>query len=382
MVELTKSQKEIQTAARDFAKGEFDRELAYELEKSAEFPVDIWKKAAELGFIGIHFPEQYSGGGLGFFEQVLITEAFCRKDSSIGGALMLAGHASECIAEFGSADLKNDFLPTVLSGKSLSGGAFTEGTHGVSLSDIKTIAMKDGEDWVINGTKSYVLNAGKSGFYIVLCQTDSETASPETSMSLILVEEDRPGLTIGGPLDKLGGKMTAVGELKFNDVRVPCSHLVGKEGHGISQLASYNNKLHIMIAAQALGIAAGSFDRAVDYVKNRQMFGKKLGDFQVSRHKIADMATKIELARLITYQAALNRDKGDIRSPLPVMAKMTATKAAMEISAQTIQLLGGYGFMTEYEVERFYRDAKAAELLTGAKDIQKDIISDAILGKN
>ncbi|MBN1932800.1 MAG: acyl-CoA dehydrogenase family protein [Desulfobacterales bacterium] len=379
--ELTKSQQEIQKAARDFAKGEFDKDLALELSRNHEFPEKIWKKAADLGFIGIHFPEEYSGQGLGVLENILIAEEFCRRDSSIGAALILSSFASECILRFGSNEMKEKFLPQVAEGQMLSGGAFTEPDHGSDITAMNTTAEKSGDEWIINGTKTFITNGGLAGFYSVLCQTDLETNAPHRGMSLILIEGDRPGLSATDVGQKMGIHTLATAELNFKDVRVPATNLIGKEGKGFYHVLEFFDESRILIAAQGLGTAQGAFDRALAYVKQREQFGKKLAQFQVTQHKLADMATKIELARLITYKSAWNFDQGRIDPKLTSMAKMFAARTAVEVADEAIQLLGGYGYMTEYEVERFYRDAKITELYEGTKEIQKNTIASAVIGK-
>ncbi len=383
MFELTKPQKEIQKAARDFAKGEFDKEIAYELEIKQAFPKKIWKKAADLGFLGIHYPESCSGGGMGVLENVLITETFCRSDSSIGCALAQATSASECILRFGGEEMKNRYLPRLAEGEMLSGRALTETQRGENYLNIQTTAEKRGSNWVINGSKLYVDNGGDpdTGLYIVLCRSSSDDSSPEVGLSLFLVESDRSGLTTESAGKKLGNNLTATARLNLNEVEVPIENLIGNEGAGYGYLEQYFSESRILAAAKALGNAAGSLDRALDYVKGREQFGKKIAEFQVSQHKIADMATKIELARLITYKAAWCFDQGKPDSSLSSMAKLTAGRTAMEVGAHTIQLFGGYGFMTEYDVERFYRDAKVIELQEGIKDVQKDIIARSVIGK-
>ena len=364
--ELTKSQKEIQKAARDFAKGEFDKELALELDKKHEFPIRIWQKAADLGFIGIHFPEAYSGQGLGILENAIIADEFCSRDSTIGSAVILSGFASECILRFGDEVQKSTFLPPVAEGKVLSAGAFTEPDHGSDITKMDTSAVREGDEWVINGTKTFITNGGMAGFYTVLCQTDPEAQPTYRGISMILVESDRAGITAVDIGDKMGIHMMSTAEVNFKDVRVPVSNLIGAEGKGFYQVLEFFDESRILVAAQALGTAQGAFDRAVDYVKQREQFGKKIAQFQVTQHKLADMATKIELARLITYKAAWNYDQGGRIDPkLTSMAKMYAARTAVEVADEAIQLLGGYGYMTEYEVERFYRDAKITEIYEG-----------------
>ncbi len=379
--ELSKSQKEIQKAAREFAKGEFNKELALELDRKHEFPTQIWQKAAELGFIGVHFPEEFSGQGLGVLENILIAEEFCRQDSSIGCALILANFASEIVLRFGSQDLKAKFLPPVAEGKMLSAGAFTEPDHGSDITFMNTTAVNDGEEWVINGSKIFITNGELAGFHCVLCQTDPHSKPTYRGISLILVEADRPGVSATDVGQKMGIHMMSTAEVVFKDVRVPASNLIGEEGKGFYQVLEFFDESRILVAAQALGTAQGAYDRALAYVKQREQFGKKIAQFQVTQHKLADMATKIELARLITYKAAWNFDQGRIDPKLTSMAKMYAARSAVEVADEAIQLLGGYGYMAEYEVERFYRDAKITEIYEGTKEIQKNTIASAILGK-
>ena len=379
--ELTKSQKEIQKAAREFAKGEFDKELALELDRTHEFPTKIWKKAADLGFIGVHYPEKYSGQDLGVLENIIIADVFCAQDSSIGSAIALASFASECVLRFGSDELKQKFLPAVAEGEMLSAGAFTEPDHGSDITSLDTTAVREGDEWVINGTKTFITNGGKAGFYCTMCQTDDEVQPSYRGISLILVEAEREGLTATDIGDKMGIHMMSTAEINYKDVRVPVSNVIGTEGRGFYQVLEFFDESRILVAAQALGTAQGAYDRALAYVKQREQFGRKIAEFQVTQHKLADMATKIELARLITYKAAWNFDQGRIDPKLTSMAKMYAARTAVEVADEAIQLLGGYGYMTEYEVERFYRDAKITEIYEGTKEIQKNTIASAVLGK-
>ena len=378
--ELTKSQKEIQKAAREFAKGEFDKELALEMDKKHEFPTKIWKKACDLGFVGVHFPEEYSGQDLGVLENVIIADEFCARDSSIGSAVILSAFASECVLRFGSEELKQKFLSPVAEGQMLSACAFTEPGRGPDISSLDTTAVRDGDEWVINGTKTFITNGGLAGFYSVMCQTDAECQPTYRGISLILVEAEQKGVTVTDVGDKMGIHMMAAAELNFKDVRVPASNLIGEEGKGFDQVLEFFDESRILIAAQALGTAQGAYNRALAYVKEREQFGRKIAQFQVTQHKLADMATKIELARLLTYKAAWNFDQGRIDPKLTAMAKMYSARTAVEVADEAIQLLGGYGYMTEYEVERFYRDAKIMELYEGSRKTQKNTIARAILG--
>jgi alkylation response protein AidB-like acyl-CoA dehydrogenase len=380
--ELSREQKEIQKAVREFVKGEFKKDVIQELVESHSYPEKIWKKAAELGFIGIHFPEKYSGMGLGCLENILVAEELARGDSTVGTCLLIADFASEIILHHGTEEQKSKWLPKVVEGECLSCGAFTEPDHGSDITTVDTAAVKEGGQWVINGNKIFITNSGPlAGFYCVLCQTDPEVVPTYRGLSLILVEADNPGVSTQDVGKKMGISLTYTAEVVFKDVRVPLENLIGEENKGFYHLLEFFDESRILVAAQALGTAQGAYDRALDYIKQREQFGKKIAQFQVNQHKIADMATKIECARMLTYKAAWNFDQGRIDPKLTSMAKMYAARTAVEVSDEAIQLMGGYGYMQEYDVERFYRDAKITEIYEGTKEIQKNTIAGAILGK-
>ena len=379
--QLNNEQDAIQKAAEEFAKGEFDRDIALEHELAHSFPYDIWKKACELGFIGIHFPEELGGQDYGILENALVVEAFCRQDSGLGIALSLADFASEIILRFGTDEQKEKYLVPLTAGEAISCGGFTEPDHGSDITFMNTSAVKDGNDYMINGGKIFITNGTIGQYVIVLCQTDPEATPTYRGQSVIIVEKETAGFSASDVGHKMGIKMTSTGELVFNDVRVPATNLVGEENKGFYQVLEFFDESRIEIAAQALGIAQGSFDRALAYTKERKQFGKKLAQFQVTQHKLADMLTKIETARLIVYKAGWNYDQGRIDPKLTSMAKMYAGRVAVEVADEAIQLLGGYGYMLENEVERFYRDAKIMEIYEGTREIQKNTIAGAILGK-
>ncbi|MGQ9776499.1 MAG: acyl-CoA dehydrogenase family protein [Thermodesulfobacteriota bacterium] len=379
--ELTEEQRDIQKAAREFIEGEYDKEKILEWEQSHTFPVDIWKKAAKLGFIGIHFPEEYGGQGYGIMENILIVEEFCRKDSGVGIAVTLADFSSEVILRFGTHEQKKKYLIPVARGEAISGGAYTEPDHGSDITLMSTTAVKEGDSYLINGTKTFITNGTLADFFVVLCQTDPQAKPTYRGQCTILVERGTKGLEATEIFPKMGIRMTSTAELSLSDVRVPAGNLIGEENKGFYQVLEFFDESRIEIAAQALGIAQGAFDRALEYAKQRTQFGRKLVDFQITQHKLADMATKVEVARLLTYKAAWNFDQKRIDPKLTSMAKMFAGKVAVEVADEAIQIFGGYGYITEYEVERFYRDAKITEIYEGTKEIQKNTIASALIGK-
>jgi len=384
MFDLNKSQQQIQTAARKFALGEFDQAPGFE--EHRKFPEKIWKKAASLGFLGIQFSERYSGGDLGLLEASLVAESFCRVDSSMGIALTQAGIGSEMIFRFGQGPLKEKILPQICEGHRTCAIAFSENHHGLDVSAITTHADFREDHIVINGNKTHVADRGTPGGYLVLCRTGrkegkEENTDPSKNLSLIWVDGDQKGLSRSDADLKFATNMVKSVELTLDNVTVPAANLVGKQGDGLHLLEHFYDEIKIVIAAQALGIAQGAFDLALGYIKQRQQFNRKLCVFQITRHKIAQMLTKIEQARLITYKAAHLFDQGKKDAGLISMAKMAACRAAVAVSDEAIQLFGGYGYMKESRVEQFFRDAKMTELLFGNPMAQQDIICDALMGK-
>ncbi len=379
--ELTQDQKDIKNAAKEFAVNEFTKERAEEYDRNEEFPFDLWKKACELGFIGVHFPEEYGGAGMGVLENILIVEEFCRADSTIGSALLLSDFSSEVVMRFGSEEQKKEVLPKVAGGEAITAGCYTESEAGSDLTAIKTKAEKDGNEWVINGSKTFITNGNIADYYIVLAVTDPDAQPRYRGFSTFLVKKDTPGLKttkIGG---KLGIRASPTAEVVFKDVRVDGSAVIGELNRGFYQVLEFFDESRIEIAAQALGIAQGAFDRIVNYVKQRKQFGHPIGAFQALQHRIADLKTQLEAARLLIYKAAWNYDQGRIDPGLTSMAKYYAGKLAVKICDEAVQMHGGYGYIAEYEVERFFRDAKITEIYEGTKEVQLNTIARDILGK-
>ena len=380
-LQLDKTQKQIQKAVNDFIKGEFKKEVLDHLVETHAYPEEIWRKAGEIGLIGLNFPEEYSGQEMTIFENVLVTESLCRGDSSVGTCLSMAGYGSEMILRYGSKAQKAAWLPKIAEGEILSSPALTEPGMGNDLERITTTAVKQGDQWVINGTKSFVMNGGPlSGFYLVFCRTDPDASSPSKAFSTILVEAGHEGITLSDSGSRLGRKLMSVSDVTFENIGVPLDNMIGKENKGLAQVNACVNENRILAAAQALGIALGAFDRALLHVKQREQFKRKLVDFQITRQKLAEMGTKIEAARLLTYQAAWQFENNKRSREQPgAMAKLFACRAAVEVTDEAIQLLGGYGYMQEYEVERYFRDAKVTDIFDGTSIVQKNIIASEIV---
>jgi len=378
--ELTKEQKEIQRAAREFVEAEFDKELMLELELKHQFPFELWKKACELGFLGVDFPEEYGGQGYGLMELVLVQEEFCRKGASIGLAIAATNMGSRLIFDNGTEKQKREYIPPLFKGQAIIASAVTEPDRGSDITSVNTRAVKDGGDYIINGNKTFITNASIAKWAIVLCQTDTEVRPTYRGLSNIIVELDRKGIEITD-FEKMGWKTTPTCNLLFNDVRVPQENLIGEENQGFYQFLRMGDNFRVQAGAVAVGIAQGAFDRALEYAKTREAFGQKIGQFQVIQHKLADMATKIETARLLVYKGACEIDAGRLDPKLSAMAKWYPSRIAVEVADEAVEILGGLGYMVEGEVERFYRDAKACEIADGMREIQKNTIARALLGK-
>jgi len=379
--ELTEHQKKIQNSVREFIRSEFDKDKIREWDQTHTFPREIWKKAAQSGFIGVHFPQEYGGRGTGITENILVVEELCRGDSGVGVALSLVDFSSEVVLRFGTPEQKTKYLIPVTKGEFISGGGYTEPDHGSDITLLFTTASKQGDSYVINGTKTFTTNGTIADFFIVLCQADPDAKPPYRGQTTLIVEKGTRGFTATELSGKMGIRMTSTAQLSFNDVHVPLANLLGAENRGFYQVLEFFDESRIEIAAQALGIAQGAFDRALSHARERSQFGRKLADFQMTQHKLADMATKVETARLLTYKAAWNYDQGRIDPKLTSMAKMHAGRTAVEVTDEAVQILGGYGCLAEYDVERFYRDAKIMEIYEGTKEIQKNTIASALIGK-
>ena len=335
--ELNRTQQDIQKAVRDFTKGEFDKDLAMELEEAHAFPTKIWQKAGDLGLLGVHFPEEYSGQGLGCLEDILVIEELCRGDSTIGSAVALSVFASELILHNGSEAQKQAWLPKVAEAQVLSAGAFTEPDHGSDITRMNTTAVKDGNEWVINGTKTFITNGGMAAYYCVLCQTDADITPSHRGMSVILVEGDRAGVSTADVGRKMGIRMMATTEVNFKDVRVPLENLIGEEGRGFYHVLHFFDESRIQIAAQALGTAQGAYDRALAYVKQREQFGTVIGTFQalltyvVFTMLLGSMATGIAHLVLRYRRPQALRPYRTFGAPLSVPAGKVARRASTAV---------------------------------------------------
>jgi alkylation response protein AidB-like acyl-CoA dehydrogenase len=371
--ELSDEQKDVQKAAREFAQGEFDPDLALELDQKGKFPESIWKKAAQLGFIGIHYPEEFGGQGLGFFENLLVIEAFCRVDSGIGSALSSVDLGSEVILKFGSHEQKNQFLTPLTKGEKQLGIAFAESEDSRDLTTISTIAERRMDGYSIHGKKSFVLNASLSDSFITLCQ------EPREGWITLMIEREKEDIEVH-PIEKMGWRMIPFGNLLFKEILVSLRNRIGREGEGMAHVNHCYQAIGLKSAAQALGTAQGAFDRAMQYAKQREQFGKKLSQFQVIRHKLADMAVSIEVARWLTYKAAAEYDHKRIDPGFLSIAQLEVGRRLISVVDESLQIFGGYGYIAEQAIEHYFRDAWAIGVELGTEEEQKDLIAEIMLG--
>jgi alkylation response protein AidB-like acyl-CoA dehydrogenase len=378
--ELTNRQKQIRLAAREFAEGEFPG-VAREYDRREEFPRDLWKKACELGFIGLFIKKEYGGLGLGFLEFAMVMEEFWRVDPGCGNILLTA-FGSELIQLYGTEGQKKKYLPPLTKGKAIMGTAITEPDAGSDITAILTLARKEGDEYVINGTKQFITNGSIANYLVVFCLTHPEAESRLKRFGTIIVETDRAGFGATKLTGKLGIRASDTAEVRFSNVRVPKENLVGQgEGEGFSHIMQLFNINRVVAASQGVGVAQGALDKAVKYVKQRKQFGHFIGAFQATQFKIAEMATWIEAARVLTYQAGWMIDHGKVDPKLISIAKYMAGEVGVKVANDALQLHGGYGYLADYDIERFYRDAKIVEIYEGTKEIEKNTIAREILGR-
>lgn len=378
--ELTNEQKDIQRAAREFAEKMFP-EVAEACDLHETFPRALWKKACELGFVGVFIGEAYGGPGLGFLEHALITEEFSRVDAGCG-CILTTTLGSEFILFFGREEQKKKYLPLLPRGEAIMGMAITEPDAGSDVSAVSTVARKEGHHYVIQGNKIFITNGTLADYLVILCVTNEGEKNKSKRHSPILVETNREGLEASPLKRKLGMRASDTGEISLSEVKVPQEHLVGEvEGEGFHQLMAVFNHTRIAVAISGVGIARGGLERAIQYSKQRRQFGSPIGRFQGIQFKLAEMASLIEAARVLCYQAAWMADRGKIDPKLISMAKWFAGEAGVKVIDEVVQIHGGYGYLGEYGIERLYRDAKLVEIVEGTKEIEKLIIARELLGR-
>lgn len=375
--EETENQKMIAQMVRDFG----DREIkpkSMEWDESQEFPVQLFKKMGGLGLMGVLVPEEYGGAGFGYLEYVTAVSEVAKLDGSIG--LSVAAHNSLCtghILQFGNDEQKRTYLPKLATAEWIGAWGLTEPNTGSDAGNMRTVAVKDGDYYVINGAKNFITH-GKSGDVAVVIVRTGEVGDSH-GMTSFIIEKGTPGFTAGKKENKLGMRASETAELIFTDCRVHKSQIMGKVGDGFVQSLKVLDGGRISIAALSLGIAQGAFGAALHYSKERHQFNKPISSFQGISFKLADMATKIEAAKLLTYRAADMKNKGQNVNKESAMAKLFASEVAVEVANEGVQIFGGYGYTKDFPAEKYYRDAKLCTIGEGTSEIQKLVISRAIL---
>jgi alkylation response protein AidB-like acyl-CoA dehydrogenase len=368
---LSEEQKQIQEKAYTFALEKL-APLAKEYDRKEKFDRNIIKMACKEGLVGIFIPKEYGGPGYGAFEVALVTEQISRIDMGLGMAVMgAATFGSENIVFFGTEEQKKKYLPRLIKGELISAGAYTEPDAGTDIVSGRTTAIRDGDDYVVNGSKIFITNGTVCDYMITFCIIDPDEKNPYRRHSLILIESDREGITAQKIKGKMGIRTTDTAEISFKDVCVPCENLIGTEGKGFYHVMHFFDVTRTMVAAQGLGLAQGALDRTLKFVQEKKYAGNPLASYQRVQFLLAEMATKIEMIRNITYKAAWKVDQDEIDPSLNAMAKYISGETAVWVCDKALRLHGEYGTIDEYDVQRCYRDAKILEIYEGAKEAEK-----------
>lgn len=343
-----------------------------EIDEKAEYPWDVRRLLSEQDVLGLPFPEEYGGTGTGVLMLNMAVEEIAKVDASCALILMVQELGTLPIQLFGSEELKQRFLPRCATGEWSPAFALSEPEAGSDPAGIRTTAVRDGDDWVINGTKNWITNLGVADFYVVFAVTDREARR----MSAFVVEADRPGFSVGKLEHKMGIRASPTGQPVFEEVRVPQENMIGPEGKGLSVALATLERTRLGAAAQAVGIAQGATDHAVEYAREREQFGRPINDFQGIGFKLADMETRTAAARELLYKACAMCDQGHPqRAKYSSMAKVFCSDTAMAVTVDAVQVLGGYGYVKEYPVERMMRDAKITQIYEGTNEIQRLVIA-------
>jgi alkylation response protein AidB-like acyl-CoA dehydrogenase len=372
-------QKQLRKSVREFAEGEIGPHVM-EWDEVSHFPAEILPKLAEMGLLGVIFPEVYGGAGLGYIEYAIAIEELSRVDGSVG--LFVAAHNSLCsnhIYKFGSEEQKRKYLVPLAQGKKLGAWSLTEPEAGSDAGGTRSTALRQGDKWLLNGAKTFCTNGHYADICVAMAVTDKTKDSH--GISAFILEKGMAGFRPGKKENKLGMRASDTSEVIFSDCRVPAENLLGPEGEGFISSLKILDGGRISIAALALGMAQGALDAATKYAKQRKQFGKAISEFQAIQFKLADMATEVEAARLLVYQAAWLADQNNVRfTRESSMAKLFASEVAVRVANECVQIHGGYGFIKDYPAEKFYRDVKLCTIGEGTSEIQKLVIARGLLG--
>jgi alkylation response protein AidB-like acyl-CoA dehydrogenase len=375
--ELTSDQASIRDMVRDLARNEIAPHAAA-WDETEQFPRELFDKMGELGLLGVLVPEEYGGAGLGYVEYATILEEVGAADGGVG--LGVAAHNSLCtnhLYQYGSEDLRREFLPKLASGEWIGAWGLTEPGAGSDAGGTTTVAVRDGDEWVLNGSKNFITHATVGDAAVVMARTSKEAG--HHGISAFFVPFDRPGIGPGKKESKLGMRCSDTSSLVMEDCRIPAGYLLGGEGDGFIQAMQILDGGRISIAALSLGIAQGALDAALQYATVREQFGKPISAFQLTRSKLADMATEVDAARLLTLRAAVEKDGGLTTTRSSSMAKLYASEVAVRVAEEAIQIHGGYGYTRDYPVERAWRDAKLCTIGEGTSEIQRLVIARELL---
>ena len=374
---FSEEQVQLRKQVREFAEAEIAPHVL-EWDENQIFPLEVVKHCGELGYLGVIFPEDLGGAGLGYIEYSIIIEELARVDPSVG--LIVAAHNSLCsnhIFLAGSEDQKRRYIPKLATGEFIGCWSLTEPEAGSDAAGTRTSAVLRGGEWVINGGKTFTTNAHYADVCVAMAVTDRTAA--HHGISAFIIDKDTPGFTLGKKENKLGMRASATGEVLFHDCRVPETQLLGKPGDGFVDSLRILDGGRISIAALSVGVAQGAYDAALRYSKQRKQFGRPISEFQAIQHKLADMAMQLEAARLLTYRAGWMKDQGQRVTKESAMAKLFASEIAVDVCNEAVQIHGGYGFIKEYGVEKFYRDVKLCTIGEGTSEIQRLVIARQLL---
>jgi len=380
MFELTEEQRQLQSAVRAFAEGEIAPHVS-EWDEKSEFPHAVVKKLGEMGLLGVIFPDSLGGAGMGYVEYVLAIVELSRVDGSVG--IIVAAHNSLCTNHImlgGNDEQRKRWIPKLASGEWLGAWGLTEPGSGSDAAGARTTAVKKGDTWVLNGSKTFITNGGHADCAVVLAVTDKEKGTK--GISAFVVEKGTKGFRPGRKENKLGLRASDTSELIFEDCEIPAENLIGKEGEGFKDAMRVLDGGRISIAALSLGMARGALDAAMKYAQERRQFGKAISEFQAIQFKLADMATELDAAWLLTMRAAQMKDAGKKVTLESAMAKLYASEAACRICDEGVQIHGGYGFIKDYPAEKFYRDVRLCPIGEGTSEIQRMVIARELLGKS
>ena len=375
--EYTPEQKQLRREVREFAAAEIAPHVM-EWDEAQTFPLDVVSKLGQLGYMGAIFPEEYGGAGLGYVDYSIIIEELSRVDGSVG--IIVAAHTSLCsnhIYKAGSEEQKRKYLPKLATGEWIGCWSLTEPEAGSDAAGTRSTALHDGSVWIVNGSKTFTTNAHYADVCVGMAVTDRKAA--QHGISAFIFDKGAPGFRTGKKENKLGLRASATGEVIFSNCRLPESQLLGKEGEGFVDSLRILDGGRVSIAALSIGMAQGAYDAALRYAKLRKQFGRPISEFQAIQHKLVDMATKIDASRLLNYRAATMLDAGKRVTRESAMAKLFASEAAVGIANEAVQIHGGYGFIKDYPVEKFYRDVKLCTIGEGTSEIQRLVIARQLL---